>query len=93
MSGEEIAKAVAAAWQHRSQALSAVGAPERFDSAGRSFWKVKFDFSMENQVVHCIEAVTIEKGYALMFIFSSVDATKLDDLVGTLVSVRFTAAQ
>ncbi len=90
-SGEEIAKAVAAAWQHRSQALSVVGTPERFDAAGRTFWKVKFDLSMENRVAHCIEAVTIEKGYALLFIFSSVDASKLDDLVGTLVSVRFNA--
>jgi len=93
MSGEEIAKAVAAAWQHRSQALSAVGAPERFDSAGRTFWNVKFDFSVENRIAHCIEAVTIEKGYALMFIFSSVDAPKLDHLVDTLVSLRFDATQ
>ena len=93
MSGEEIAKAVAAAWQHRSQALSAVGAPERFDSAGRTFWNVKFDFSVENRIAHCIEAVIIEKGYALMFIFSSVDAPKLDHLVGTLVSLRFDATQ
>ncbi len=92
-SGEEIAKAMAAAWQHRSQALSAVGTPERFDVAGRTFWKVKFELSMENRVAHCIEAVTIEKGYALLFIFSSIDASKLGDLVGTLVSVRFAATQ
>ena len=92
-SGEEIAKATAAAWQDRSQALSVVGTPERFDAAGRTFWKVKFDLSMENRVAHCIEAVTIEKGYVLLFIFTSLDASKLDDLVGTLLSVRFTAAQ
>jgi hypothetical protein len=70
-----------------------VGAPERFDSAGRTFWNVKFDFSVENRIAHCIEAVIIEKGYALMFIFSSVDAPKLDHLVGTLVSLRFDATQ
>jgi TonB family protein len=91
-SDEEFAKAMAAAWQHRSQALSIFGTPERFDVAGRTFWKVKFDISMENRVAHCIEAVTIEKSYVLLFIFASVDASKLDDLVGTLVSVRFTAA-
>jgi hypothetical protein len=82
---------MAAAWQHRSQALSVEGTPERFDAAGRTFWKVKFDLSIENRVTHCVEAVTIEKGYVLLFIFSSVDASKLDDLLGTLVSVRFNA--
>jgi len=91
-SGEEFAKAMAAAWQHRLQALSVVGSPEKFDSGGRTFWKVKFDISMQNQLAHCVEAVTIEKGYVLLFVFSSVDASKLDDMVGTLVSVRFTAA-
>jgi TonB family protein len=90
-SGEEFAKTMAAAWQHRSQALSVVGTPERLDVSGRTFWKVKFDVSMENRVVHCVEAVTIEKGYVLLFIFGSIDASKLDDLVGTLVSIRFTA--
>jgi TonB family protein len=90
-SGEEFAKAMAAAWQHRSQALSVIGTPERFDVAGKTFWKVKFDMSMDNRVAHCIEAVTIEKDYVLLFIFASADASKLNDLVGTLVSVRFTA--
>ena len=35
--------------------------------------------------------MTIEKGYVLLFVFTSVDASKLGDMVGTLVSVRFTA--
>ena len=69
------------------------GNSRRLKRRWRTFWKVKFDLSMENRVAHCIEAVTIEKGYVLLFNFTSLDASKLDDLVGTLLSVRFTAAQ
>ena len=54
-SGEEFTKAMAAAWQHRLQALSVIGTPERFDVAGRTFWKVKFDVSMG------IESRTVSK--------------------------------
>ena len=40
-----------------------------------------------------VEVVTIEKGYALLFVFTSIDASKLNDLVGTMVSLRFDATQ
>jgi TonB family protein len=91
-SGEEFTMAMAASSQHRFQAVSVIGTPERFDVAGRTFWKVKLDVSIENRVAHCIEAVTVEKGYVLLFEFTSVDASKLSEMVGTLVSVRFNAA-
>ena len=91
MSAEQFATSMAALLQHRLQALS-VGSPEKFDVNGRVFWRVKLDFSEQNQVAHCVEAVTIEKGYVVMFAFTSPDASKLDDLVGTMFSLRFTAA-
>ena len=92
-SGKEFATAMAAALQHRVQALSVVGSPEPFDVGGRTFWKVKLDVSMENRVAHCVEAVTIEKGYVLLFVFTSIDASKLNDLAGTMVSLRFDTTQ
>jgi TonB family protein len=92
-SGKEFATAMAAALQFRVQAVSVVGSPEPFDVGGRTFWKVKLDISMENRVAHSIEAVTIEKGYVLLFVFTSIDASKLNDLVGTMVSLRFDATQ
>ncbi len=90
-SGQEFATAMATALQYRVQALSFVGSPEPFDVGGRTFWKVKFDVSMENRVAHCVEAVTIEKGYVLLFVFTSIDASKLNDLAGTMASLRFDA--
>lgn len=92
-SGKEFATAMAAALQYRVQALSVVGSPEPFEVGGRTFWKVKLDVSIENRVAHCIEAVTIEKGYVLLFVFTSIDAAKLNDLAGTMVSLRFDATQ
>ena len=92
-SGKEFATAMAAALQYRVQALSVVGSPEPFDVGGRTFWKVKLGVSMENRVAHCVEAVTIEKGYVLLFVFTSIDASRLDDLAGTMVSLRFDATQ
>ena len=90
-SGEEFATAMASVLRYRFQALTVVGSPEQFDNGGRIFWKVKFDVSVQNQVARGVQAVTTEKGYVLLFVFTSVDASKLDDLVGTLLSVRFTA--
>jgi len=51
------------------------------------------DVSKENRVAHCVEAVTIEKGYVLLFVFTSIDASKLNDLAGTMVSLRFDTTQ
>jgi hypothetical protein len=48
------------------------------------------DFSMNNVVSHAVEVVTIEKGYVLLFVFTSPDASKLDNLVGTMQSLKFT---
>jgi hypothetical protein len=92
-SGKEFATAMAAALQYRVQALSVVGSPEPFDVGGRTFWKVKLYVSKENRVAHCVEAVTIEKGYVLLFVFTSIDASKLNDLAGTMVSLRFDTTQ
>jgi TonB family protein len=90
-SGKEFVTAMAAALQYRVQALSVVGSPEPFDVGARTFWKVRLDVSMENRVAHCVEAVTLEKDYVLLFVFTSIDASKLNDLVGTMVSLRFDA--
>jgi TonB family protein len=88
-SGKEFAIAMAAALQHRVQALSVVGSAEPFDVGGRTFWKVKLDVSIQNKTAHSLEAVTIEKGYVLIFVFTSIDASKLNDLAGTMLSLRF----
>jgi tetratricopeptide (TPR) repeat protein len=92
-SGKEFATAMAAALQHWVQALSVVGSPDPFDVGRRTFWKVKLDVSIQNQIAHSVEAVTIEKGCVLLFVFTSIDASKLNDLAGTMVSLRFRAAQ
>ena len=92
-SGKEFATAMAAALQYRVQAPLGRRSPEPFDVGGRTFWKVKLDVSKENRVAHCVEAVTIEKGYVLLFVFTSIDASKLNDLAGTMVSLRFDTTQ
>ncbi|HXM13035.1 MAG TPA: TonB family protein [Terriglobales bacterium] len=89
-SGEEFARRGADLLRARSLALSINGAPEKFSIEGKQFWKLKMDFSMNNVVSHAVEVVTIEKGYVLLFVFTSPDASKLDNLVGTMQSLKFT---
>ncbi len=91
-SGEEFAKSMAEALRGRGLALSAVGAPEKFSVGENSLWKLKLDFSAGQSTVHAAAVGMIRADYLLLFVFTSPDASKLDDLVGTLQSLRLTEA-
>jgi TonB family protein len=91
-SGEEFAKSMAEALRGRGLALSAVGAAEKFSVGENSLWKLKLDFSAGQSTVHAAEVGMIGADYLLLFVFTSPDASKLDDLVGTLQSLRFKEA-
>lgn len=89
--GEDFVKSMAALLQHMGLAVTVVGTPESYAVAGKPFWKVRMDFKVNNAIAHGAQVVTIEKGYVLFFVFSTADASKLDDLIGTMQSLRFTA--
>jgi TonB family protein len=88
-SGSEFLKAAILFLQRRGTANPNVGTPEQFAADGRTFWKVKLDFPVNNVVSHVVEAVTIEKGYFIEFVFASPDTSKLDQLQATMNSIRF----
>jgi TonB family protein len=89
-SGEEFARLTAEMMRARSSAVTINGAPEKFSIAGEEFWKLKMDTSSNHTVSHSVEVAMMAKGYLLLFVFSSPDAARLDDLVGTMQSLRFT---
>jgi TonB family protein len=89
-SGEDFTKSLPGLFQYRFPALSVIGPPSQFAIAGRTFWRLNLDTSVQNERTHSAQVVTIEKGYLLLFIFVTPDATKLDDLVATMQSLRFT---
>jgi len=89
--GAELLQATRAFLQRSGKVSSTVSPPEQFELAGRTYWKTRLDFPVNNVVAHEIEAVTIEKGYFILFIFASPDASKLDELQGTMNSIRFMA--
>jgi TonB family protein len=89
-SDEELANSLFEVNRARGLAVSVIGSPEKVSIAGNQFWELKMEFSMKNAVSHGVEVVMIEKSYLLLFAFASVDASKLDDLVGTMQSLRFT---
>ncbi len=89
-SGEEYLKSIATILTNRGLAISVVGPPEQFTIGGRTFWKLKLNPTIKGATSHAVEAVTIEKDYLLLFVFSSPDASKLDELVHTIQSIRFT---
>ena len=89
-SGEDVLKPTVAFLTLRGLAVSVVAPPEQFEISGRTFWKLRLDFPVKNVTAHLAEVVTIEKDYLLLFVFATPDASKIDDLVGTMQSIRFT---
>ncbi|MGA2845015.1 MAG: TonB family protein, partial [Candidatus Acidiferrales bacterium] len=89
-SGEDFLKSMAEVSTNRGLAISVVGPPERVTIAGRTFWKVNLNPTIKGATSHAVEAVTIEKDYLLLFVFSSPDVSTLDELVHTMQSLQFT---
>jgi TonB family protein len=92
-SGEDFLKLGTAFLNQTGLTYSVVAKPEQFPIGGRTFWRVALDFTVKGIVSHAVEAVTIEKGYVLLFVFASPDESKLDELVHTMQSIRFTDSQ
>jgi TonB family protein len=88
-SGEEYLKSMVTIFTNRGFPISVVGPPEQFTIGGRTFWTLKLNPTIKGATSHVVEAVTIEKDYLLLFVFSSPDALKLDELVHTMQSIRF----
>jgi TonB family protein len=89
-SGEEFLKSMVTILTNRGLAISVVGPPEEFTAGGRTFWQLKLNPTIKGATSHVVEAVTIEKNYLLVFVFSSPEVSKLDELVHTMQSLRFT---
>jgi TonB family protein len=87
--GAEFLQATSAFLQRSGKVSSAVRPPEQFEVADRTFWKIRLDMQVNNVVVRQIDAVTIEKGYFILFVFASPDTSKLDELQATMNSTRF----
>jgi len=87
--GAEFSQATSAFLQRSGKVSSAVRPPEQFEVADRTFWKIRLDMQVNNVVVRQIDAVTIEKGYFILFVFASPDTSKLDELQATMNSIRF----
>jgi TonB family protein len=88
--GAEFLQATGAYLLRSGKVSSAPRPPEQVEVAGRSFWKVRLDMQVNNVMVHQIDAVTIEKGYFILLVFASPDASTLDDITATINSLRFT---
>ncbi len=88
--GAEFLQATRARLQRNGKVISALSPPEQFEVGDKTFWKVRLDMQVNNVVVRQIDAVTIEKGYFILFVFASPDATMLDAIAGTMNSLRFT---
>jgi TonB family protein len=87
--GAEFLQATSAFLQRSGKVSSALRPPEQFEVADRTFWKIRLDMQANNVVVRQIDAVTIEKGYFILFVFASPDTSKLDELQATINSIRF----
>jgi len=92
-SGEDFLKLATEFLNRTGLTYSVVAKPEQFTIGGRNFWRVALDFTVKGMVSHAVEAVTIEKGYVVLFVFASPDASKLDELVHTMQSIHFTNSQ
>jgi TonB family protein len=92
-SGEDFLKLGTEFLNRTGLTYSVVAKPEEFIIGGRTFWRVALDFTVKGNISHEVEAVTIQKGYVVLFVFASPDVSKLDELVHTMQSIRFTDSQ
>ncbi|MGC1200340.1 MAG: hypothetical protein WA879_02230, partial [Candidatus Acidiferrales bacterium] len=88
-SGEDMLKSITKLLQQRGLPISIVKPPESFEIGGRTFWSTKLNIKANNDIVHETDAATIEKNYLLLFVFAAHDDSILDELVGTMQSLRF----
>lgn len=89
-SGEDFLKLGTEFLTRTGLSYSVVAKPEQSTIAGRTFWRIALDFTVKGVISHAVETMTIEKGYVLLFVFASPDASKLDELLHTMQSLRFT---
>jgi len=89
-SGEEFLNSVADFWKKNGSSVSPIAPPEELTLSGRTFWRLRLDTSYKNVNSHLAEVVTIEKNYILLFVFGTADASQINQLVGTMQSLRFT---
>ncbi|HWO35410.1 MAG TPA: TonB family protein [Candidatus Acidoferrum sp.] len=87
--GRDFLQATSAYLQRSGKVSSALTPPEQFEIADRTFWKVRLDTQVNNVAVRQIDAVTIEKGYFILFVFAGPDMSKLDELQASMNSIRF----
>jgi TonB family protein len=72
--------------------VSVVAPPTEAVVDGRTFWRVKLDFTIKEVVSHTIEFAAVEKDYVVLFVFSSRDDAKVEEFAKTMTSLRFTEA-
>jgi TonB family protein len=89
-SAEDFLTSMTAVSMHRGFPISVVSPPEQSVIDGRTFSSVKLNSTANGAVAHTVEVVTLEKGYVLLFVLTSSDASKLDELVHTMQPLRFT---
>jgi TonB family protein len=89
-SAEDFLRSMTAVSTHRGFPISVVSPPEQLAIDGKAFSSVKLNLTANGVVVHTVEAVTMEKGYVLLFVLTSFDTSTLDELVHTMQSLRFT---
>jgi TonB family protein len=89
-SGEDLLKLGTAFLVRSGLSITVVSPAAQFDVAGRTFWREKQDLTVNGVLRHTGVAVTVDKDYILSFVFSSPDVAKLDELVHTMQSLRFT---
>jgi TonB family protein len=89
-SAEDFLKSMTEVSTHRGFPVSVVSPPEQLAIGGKIFSSVKLNLTANGVVAHTVEAVTMEKGYVLLFVLTSIDTPTLDELVHTMQSLRFT---
>jgi hypothetical protein len=89
-SAEDFLTSMTAVSTYRGFPVSVVSPPEQLVIDGKTFSTVKLSLTANGTAAQTVEAVTMEKGYVLLFVLTSSDASKLDELVHTMQSLRFT---
>jgi Flp pilus assembly protein TadD len=89
MSPDAFLQAIINRLHQRSPAIQIAGLPKKLSINGRDFVKASMSIPLSTGTSYVSELVTTGKGFALFFVFSSFDQSRLPQIEQSLQSIQF----
>ena len=90
VTAEDFLKESSKVFRKLRTAVQPTGPPIEVLLAGKHFWKLDLVTQLDSGILHSSQFALVDNGYFLLFTFSSLDTTELDELSRTMNFLHFT---